>query len=162
MRSALRTSATTKRRVAAYAADALGQGHPSRPRRSSQDDRRDRAVARLVYRAPRPARRSRRGYRVHRRRSADARRHRAVARANESHSRDRRGQPPRGRRAERDQRRSSAGRRTRRLVLSSRSGQPRVVIDRRQRRGVRGRTTRVQVRHDEAVRAGARSRAADR
>ncbi len=41
-------------------------------------------------------------------------------------------------------------------------GEPRVVVDWRQRRGVRRRTARVQVRHDQALRAGARGGAPDR
>ena len=56
----------------------------------------------------------------------------------------------------------SARSRARRPVLSAGSGQPRPVVHRRQRRGMRRRAARVQVRHDQALRAGARSGAADR
>ena len=77
----------------------------------------------------------------------------AVDRAAEPHPRDRRGQSARRRRAERHHRRSAARGRARRAVLSARSREPRVVVDRRQRRRVRRRAARVQVRHDEALRA---------
>ena len=48
------------------------------------------------------------------------------------------------------------------LFYPAGSGQPRHLVDRRQRRRVRRRTARVQVRDDEALRAGARGGAAER
>ena len=58
--------------------------------------------------------------------------------------------------------RPAGRRRSARPVLSAGSGQPEAVVARRQRRRVRRRPARGEVRHDQALRAGARSRAADR
>ncbi len=99
---------------------------------------------------------------IHRRRRAPARGRRAVARAPRSHHRNRRREPARRGRAEcRD--RTPAGRgRAPRTLLPAGPGEPPRVGHRRKRRGRRRRSACVQVRHDQAVRARARGRAADR
>ena len=61
-----------------------------------------------------------------------------------------------------DHRRPAGGGRSARAVLSAGSAKPEGVVTRRQRRRVRRRSARVQVRRHQALRAGARGRAADR
>ena len=105
---------------------------------------------------------ARRRHRVHRRRGSGSRRGGAGHGTAGPHPRDRRGEPAGGRRAERRDRAPAAGGRADRPVLPAGPRQPAALGDRRERGRMRRRAPGVQVRDDEALRAGARGRAADR
>ena len=146
---------------AAYGTDALKRGHPADVVVLPGHDRGGRGGRAALRGAPDSDGAARRRHGLHRRGGADARRSRDLARADEPHPRDRRGQPHRRRRAQRHHRRSPGRRGEGRPLLSAGPGIAAAVRDRRQRGRVRRRPARVQVRHDQAVRARPRGGAAD-
>ena len=156
------TSGPTTTPASAYGTDALKRGQPADVVVLPGTTAEVAAVVRALRRAPHADRAARRRHRLHRRLGAHPRRRRPLAGADEPHPRDRRSQPARRRRAERHHRRPAGRRRAGRAVLSARPGVAAAVGHRRQRRRVRRRAARLQVRHDQAVRARPRGRAADR
>ncbi len=115
-----RTSGPTRRRAHVYGTDALKRGHPADVVVLPGHDRggrRRRPRLRGARRVPIVPRGGGTGYTGGS--VPVARRRRAVARAHEPHPRDRRGEPPRGRRAERHHRRPAGRGREGRTVLST-------------------------------------------
>ena len=124
-----------------------------RGRRHAGQHGRGRGGAARLQRGAGAGRAARCRHGIQRRLRSHPRRSRAVDGPVHPHPRNRRGEPARDRRAERAHRDAAGGRRSARAVLSAGPGVTRRVRDWGKRRGVRGRTARVQVRHDAALRA---------